>query len=651
MLQRISLRLSITFAALLLLGATSTVCRGQANEDLLELEQKALQAAVQRVAPSVVQLETFGGLERVDGELIGEGPTTGTIIDEDGWIISTLYSFRQQPASILVALPDGNRVPAKIVARDYSRELALLKVEADQPLTAAVAVQADQIKTSLVGTWCVALGKTYDKSTVSQSMGIVSAIGRAYGRAVQTDAKVSPVNYGGPLVDISGKTLGILAPISPGTFFDGDSSELYDSGIGFAIPLADILGRLDTLKSGQDVYPGKLGVVTSSQNELVGPIEVVGAMPGSPAAKAGLREGDILLEAQGQSLQILANLKHALSQTDAGQSFSLSVERAGKQLDLECELTQSVPTYRRRFLGIRLSKLKTQPLKIALIAPNSPASRSDLEAGQVIVAYNDESVDTVEKFDKLLALAELDQSVRLKVQNSDGSEAEISVRAEEWPNELASSMPPANSESGANECKTVDINVGDFANKAFAVVPPATDNRLGLLVVFPEPGKLDRDTTSEFWSEFAKDYGWIVAFIGSGNELRWSREELELAGRVLGRLNKNYEIDPRRTVIGGFGIGGRMALLAANMQPERVAGVLTMGTSLGGIRLRQSNYPLKSLDYLLVGNEGNLEPAAKALRESGYAAIVLGAQENVAKDWSALPTLKIETWLEGLGRL
>ena len=94
-----------------------------------------------------------------------------------------------------------------------------------------------------------------------------------------------------------------------------------------------------------------------------------------------------------------------------------------------------------------------------------------------------------------------------------------------------------------------------------------------------------------------------------------------------------------------------MALLAANMQPERVAGVMLMGTKVGGFQLKQRNFPLKSLDYLLIGNEELLNPAAKQLRDGGYAATVVNAPENISKQWSALPKLQLETWLEGLGRL
>ena len=642
------LNVPLILASVLWLNCSHSV--GQSNAKLLQLEQEAIQKAVELNTPAIVQLETFGGLERVDGELVGEGPTTGTIISSDGWIISSLYSFRQQPASILVALPNGTRVPARIVARDFSRELALLKVDSDETLSSVTPVLRDELSNSLVGTWCVALGKTYDRNIASQSMGIVSAIGRAYGKAIQTDAKISPVNYGGPLIDLSGRTLGILAPVSPGTFFDGDSSDLYDSGIGFAIPLVDVLERFDVLRAGQSIKPGKLGVVTSSQNELVGPIEVVGAMPGSPAGKAGVKEGDILVRAQGKNLEIFANLKHALAQTDAGMQFEFSVERDGEVIDLECELSEEIPTYRRRFLGVRLSNLVNETLKIENIDPDTPASRSELKPGQVIEAYNGQPVSNVQDLDKLLSLAELDSAITLTVREPDNATKKVDLQAQEWPFELSSTISEVGSEP-SSETSTVDVNVGDFPNKAFAIVPAASTRRHGLLILFPEPGEQDRKAAQEYWADFASKYGWIVAFISSSNPQAWSREELELAGRVLGRLNKNYEIDPRKTVFGGYGIGGRMALLAANMQPERVAGVMLMGTKVGGFQLKQRNFPLKSLDYLLIGNEELLNPAAKQLRDGGYAATVVNAPENISKQWSALPKLQLETWLEGLGRL
>lgn len=141
-------------AAQFLLSAVGFSQQPPAVEQLFEQEQKAFRASVQAVAPSVVQIETFGGLERVGKELVAEGPTTGTIVSSDGWIVSSLFSFRAQPASILVSLPDGKRAAARIAARDYSRELALLKIDDVKDLPVPAVCPANEVT---VGQWAIAL--------------------------------------------------------------------------------------------------------------------------------------------------------------------------------------------------------------------------------------------------------------------------------------------------------------------------------------------------------------------------------------------------------------------------------------------------------------------------------------------------------------
>ncbi|HEX7445927.1 MAG TPA: hypothetical protein VF306_00200, partial [Pirellulales bacterium] len=91
-----------------------------ADDDLPLREEQAIQAAAARVAPSIVSIETVGGLERVEQVLLGTGPTTGLIVSSDGYIITSSFSFAQKPASILVTLADGTRLPAQQVATDHS---------------------------------------------------------------------------------------------------------------------------------------------------------------------------------------------------------------------------------------------------------------------------------------------------------------------------------------------------------------------------------------------------------------------------------------------------------------------------------------------------------------------------------------------------
>ncbi len=157
-------------------------------------------------------------------------PRPDLIVSEDGYILSSAFAFAGKPSSILVTLPSGKRVSATIVARDTSRMLVLLKVAADEPLPVPTQVPRQELS---VGQWTIAVGRTYPDSFPNVSVGILCAINRVWGKAVQTDAKVSPSNYGGPLIDIRGRVIGMLVPLSPQQEGEFAGAEWYDSGIGF----------------------------------------------------------------------------------------------------------------------------------------------------------------------------------------------------------------------------------------------------------------------------------------------------------------------------------------------------------------------------------------------------------------------------------
>ena len=128
------------------LAAASAVAQERDGLDLIE--QQAFRAAVDRVAPSVVRIETIGGAQRVDEVLFGTGPTTGLILDPSGYIVSSAFNFVNRPASILVRLGDGTIKPAQLVATDHNRMLVLLKIDAGGPLPVPEIVPANEIRAS-----------------------------------------------------------------------------------------------------------------------------------------------------------------------------------------------------------------------------------------------------------------------------------------------------------------------------------------------------------------------------------------------------------------------------------------------------------------------------------------------------------------------
>ena len=620
-----------------------------------EQEQQAFQGAADYAQDCVVQVETFGGQEIVNQQFIASGPSTGTILTSDGWIVTSIFQFRGQPASITVVLPDEQRKAAKLVARDHSRELALLKIDIDKPLRAAAMSDRGLWK---IGQWAIALGKTFDFKVASRSVGILSARGRIWNKAIQTDAKISPQNYGGPLIDLTGSVMGILVPINPGIATEGEVEQWYDSGVGFAIPLGDILARLPKLQRGEDIYPGKAGFRSSSADEFAAEIVLSGVTPGSPAAKAGLKSGDRILGA-GPTLPTIrpvamhSELKHVMGVIDAEQALVVEVERDGAIKQFEITLVQELPTYREPFLGIIVDPRSelSKPTVLAVL-PESPAAKAGMVSGEIVVSIGDLDLDTKSPLESRLAFLDYREPIAIKLESPTGQSRVVKVSLEphpekdfEWPAVKVSESEQVVEPKSARGI--VQLPLGDVKNKAFAMVPSNYVDAMphGLLIVFADAGVQDQKQWADTWELFARDNRWIVVVVQSADEKAWSLEETEIGTRLRTYMTTNYTIDRRRLCVGGIASGMLPAFIQGAQGAEIYRGVWLSNAKIPMRARMPAAEPLKSVNLFINGTDPSLKAFVAQAQKTGLSVAFHAEEFSASRMQDAQVTLKLQRWL------
>jgi len=286
--------------------------------------KKKIQKPIRRFEP----VEVGPGL----GYAVAEGPSTGVICSPDGLIVTSSFHFVRMPSKITVHLADGRSFPGKLLGRDQVRKLAYIRIDASN-LPVPRWTDRSMIRP---GMWAVALGWGFGGRHPAPSVGIVSAVNRMGGDVMQTDAKLSPANYGGPLVNVEGRVLGICVPL--GTL-PGETAgvELYDSGIGFAIggwTLADVA---PTLAAGQNIYRGFIGI-RLSDSDKIGAF-VVGVADPSPAKNAGIRPRDRIIQIDNHAVPHVHTLLRHMNYRPAGESVRLIILRGQQHLEKTLELT------------------------------------------------------------------------------------------------------------------------------------------------------------------------------------------------------------------------------------------------------------------------------------------------------------------------
>ncbi|OGU11619.1 MAG: peptidase [Geobacteraceae bacterium GWC2_58_44] len=424
-------------------------------KDILATQQAFIDL-VKNVTPCVVNISTIGKKKLVRPffesspffeEFFGErggrpqyrrehSLGSGFIINTEGFIVTNDHVVRDAE-TIQVKLSNESVYSGKVIGSDPKTDIAVIKIDSKEPLATAVFGDSNKLQ---VGQWAVAIGNPFGLDR-TVTVGVVSATGRSnmgietYEDFIQTDASINPGNSGGPLLNIYGEVIGInTAIVAAG------------QGIGFAIPVNMAKQVVTQLISKGNVSRGWLGVSIQSVNEEMarsfGLPKAYGALvndvvPGGPAAKSGILQGDVITSFDGTAVKDVRQLQRIVGETPIGKKAEVELYRNGKQLKLFVTTTpaESAPAQQQRpaereagVLGLSVQELTPEMrargmsgVLVSDLEPGGIAEESGIQRGDVIVSVNQKKVRSLAEYQRAIRDASSRGAAALLVRRGSAS--------------------------------------------------------------------------------------------------------------------------------------------------------------------------------------------------------------------------------------
>ncbi len=403
----------------------------------------AIVEATARVSPAVVSVRTTRPSPRPSAYDLWIGQPRGTpqsfgtgfILRADGIVITNQHVVADAQ-QVTVTLPDGTDVEGRVLGEDPLTDIAVIKLDR----TGLPVVRIGRTRDLMIGEWAIALGNPYSyllgNSEPTVTAGVISATGRnilpvgdqagSYLDMIQTDAAINPGNSGGPLVNAMGEVIGVNSSIFSST---GGSV-----GLGFAIPIERAVRVADEIVRNGSVRRAWVGLTVrvggvSGDWKQSGGVTVGEVAPGGPAARAGIRTGDVLVRANGRTLRNYLDWDAVLLDLHVGDSVSVTTSRSGRSSNVRI-VTGDLPTVTAEKVRV-LSDLDLITISPSIRAergiqttfgalvyriPPDMSLRTGIAAGDVIIGINGQALRTAEEIAETVRTMRAGQQFYLNIE-------------------------------------------------------------------------------------------------------------------------------------------------------------------------------------------------------------------------------------------